>query len=127
MAAAAHIAYGLTSLGRGARESETRTLLRGALMAGRRETIGLIQSAFALKADDIANGVGHTPAMILAGTHDRIIRPPHALELNRVIAGSSLHWLSGTDHLAPYTDAPRVARYVRAFLKRAVGPSGNPH
>jgi|GEM_PF-1808477 pimeloyl-ACP methyl ester carboxylesterase len=95
-----------------------RVLLSGAASADRRATIGLVQSASRLDPERVTRALHDTPCLVVHGTHDRIVRPFHALELQRLLPQSRLHWLSGVDHLAPYTDAKRVARLIDSFLKR---------
>lgn len=100
------------------RNALLRVLLSGAASADRRATIGLVQSASRLDPEGLTRALRDTPCMVLHGTDDRIIRPFHALEMQRLLPQSRLHWLSGVDHLAPYTDAKRVAHLISSFLKR---------
>lgn len=94
-----------------------KMVAHGADRASRRATIGLFQSAGRLDPEETARPLSAHPTLILGATQDRIVRPAHALELQRLMPHAELRWLSGGDHLSPYNDSERVARYIFAFLK----------
>lgn len=100
------------------RSALLKVLLQGALSANTGSTVGMVRSASKLDPVQVTSTLGDLPCLILSGTHDRIVRPFHALEMHRLMPQARMHWLSGADHLAPYTDPERVARYVNSFLKR---------
>jgi pimeloyl-ACP methyl ester carboxylesterase len=52
-----------------------------------------------------------TPAAVLAGTRDRLVRPSTAVACHRALAGSSLHWAPG-GHLIPAHTPAAVAQLV---------------
>jgi pimeloyl-ACP methyl ester carboxylesterase len=52
-----------------------------------------------------------TPAAVLAGTHDRLVRPSTALACHRALTGSSLHWAPG-GHLIPAHSPAAIAQLV---------------
>ncbi len=93
-------------------------LLCGAASADRKATIGLVQSAIKLDPERLTRALRDMPCLVLHSTDDRVVRPFHALEMQRLLPQSRLHYLSGVDHLAPYTDAKRVARPINSFLRR---------
>jgi pimeloyl-ACP methyl ester carboxylesterase len=55
------------------------------------------------------------PTLLFFGTHDRFATPPHAFELERVLARAELHWLYRAGHFTPIEAPEEVAARAKAW------------
>jgi len=92
-------------------------LVREYLAAGPRRTLRTLQYAFADRMEEHLPRV-QTPALIVRGARDPIVRQEWTEEVHRLLPGSQLVVVRGAGHAVNFNSPDKLVRIVRSFLSK---------